>query len=335
MDFIEKSFLQIPIEQLKKSNRITLKWIEKEIKQTQVYNKDRLKKLKNKLDSTTQEEITNSDIVDQRIQHLDGISNNNELELNTRLNRWLVDYFVYLKCYQSAQFLMENANLSSLCDVELFKELQLITQKLENQNCDLLLKWCSDNRSLLKKSKSTLEFKCRQQEYVHLIKKKQIMQAIDYAREHFSSFASDHQQDIYLLMGLLTTQLKTNCLVYKNLLDEKQWDKLVAQFQTDFANIHGLTQHPILILSLQAGLAALKTNSCHPDKHPHCPVCTKDLFEFSKKLPSSHVTNTVLRCPITGAIMNEHNLPMVLPSGFVMSEQVLISHIGLSRNAKS
>ena len=319
---LQSSFLKVPIEQLKKANRISLKWIEKEIKQPQSYSKDRLKKLKVKLQQTTQDELFQASIVEKRINHLEGVERRNPHDLHIRLNRWLVDYFVYLKSYQSAADLMKSADLMSLCDVDLFKELQQITQQLEQQDCKLLLSWCSENRALLKKAKSGLEFKCRQQEYVHFIKNGKTMDAINYAREHFTAFAADNQQDIYHLMGLLTTKLDTNCLLYKRLLNESQWETLINQFQADFANIHGLTQHPILILALQAGLAALKTHSCHPDKHPHCPVCTADLFKFSEKLPSALLTNTCLRCSVTGTVMNEHNLPMVLPTGFVISEMV-------------
>eukprot|EP00835_Amoeboradix_gromovi_P003315 NODE_214_length_14327_cov_0.392325.p4 type:complete len:350 gc:universal NODE_214_length_14327_cov_0.392325:4383-3334(-) len=331
---LQNSFLKVPIELLKKANRLTLKWVEKEIKQPQTYNKDRLKKLKSKLLQTSQDELLQASIVEKRINHLAGVEKQDQYELHTRLNRWLVDYFVYLKSYQSAHDLMQKSDLTNLCDVNLFKELQNITQKLEQHDCTLLLAWCFENRALLKKNKSGLEFRCRQQEYVHIIKSNRTMDAIAYAREHFTAFANDNQQDIYHLMGLLTTKLDTKCSIYYKFLDNSQWDTLITQFQADFASIHGLTQHPILILSLQAGLAALKTQTCHPDKHPHCPVCTPDLHSFSEKLPFSHRTNTCLRCPISGTVMNEHNLPMVLPSGFVVSEMVILFNQGMYRNDK-
>ena len=325
---LQCSFLKLPTEQLKRNNRITLKWIEKEIKTTQVYSSDRLKKLKAKLEQTTQDELLQASIVEKRVKHLEGIESNNILDLHTRLNRWLVDYLVYLKCYQSAQALMESENLFSLCDVELYKELQTITQELERRNCKLLLQWCTDNKASLKKSKSSIEFTCRQLEYIQLIKSKDIKNAIEYARQHFTLFANEHQQEIYNLMGLLTTKLDTKCPTYKKLLSDSQWDSLIYQFQTDFATIAGLTEHPILILAIQAGLSALKTKGCHPDKHPHCPCCTTDLYQFSKKLPYSHRTNTCLRCPVTGLVINEDNQPLVLPSGFVISESVVYFYLG-------
>ena len=329
-DFIETSFLKVPIDQLKRSNKITLKWIEKEIKLPSKYDKERLSKLKSKLNDTIKDEMQNADIVNERINHLNEVDNENPSAMHVRLNRWLVDYFVYLKCYESANALMNNSGIERLCDVHLFKELQSITQCISDKQCHSLLKWCQDHKSLLKKMNSSLEFQCRTLEYVQLIKTDQLAPAIAYAQAHFPPFSQEYQEDIYVLLGLLTTQLDTTCKAYAALLHDNRWDNLTTRFQSDFATIHGLTQYPILMMSLQAGLAAMKTRSCQPNKHPHCPCCRPNLYEFASQLPHSHVTNTSLRCPITSDPIDENNSPMVLPSGYVLSSIVILTYVGLS-----
>ncbi len=89
--------------------------------------------------------------------------------------------------------------------------------------------------------------------------------------------------------------------------------------------MHMLTPQPLLKTTLQAGLSSLKTPHCYKrdhEKNLKCPVCMEQYGLLAQGLPNAHYMNSVLVCRLSGGIMDERNMPMVLPNGFVYSEKV-------------
>ncbi len=103
----------------------------------------------------------------------------------------------------------------------------------------------------------------------------------------------------------------------------------------------------MFVISLQAGLSALKTHMCYqPDnQNIHCPVCSKSsasssslnntmttsatvgggggvIGKLAENLPMAHHVNSCIVCRVNGTIMNEDNPPLVLPNGMVYSTMV-------------
>jgi macrophage erythroblast attacher len=108
------------------------------------------------------------------------------------------------------------------------------------------------------------------------------------------------------------------------LFDESRWDFLVKQFQLDIFSLNNLTKEPMLHLTMQAGLTALKTHLCYEteSKNVNCPVCQSTFGILSKKLPNSHHVNSSLVCRLSGKIMDESNPPLVLPNGYCYATNV-------------
>lgn len=112
---------------------------------------------------------------------------------------------------------------------------------------------------------------------------------------------------------------------YQSLYDPARWDELVAQFRRDNYKLCSLTSEPLLSITLQAGLSALKTPQCYQaeNRNVHCPVCDTDtLGKLASGLPLSHHVNSTIVCRMSGKIINENNPPMLLPNGRVYSLQV-------------
>ena len=59
------------------------------------------------------------------------------------------------------------------------------------------------------------------------------------------------------------------------------------------------------------------------EQNLQCPVCSTLFNELASALPYSHSSQSYLICRISGEPMNEHNLPMSLPNGYVYGEQVM------------
>ena len=90
--------------------------------------------------------------------------------------------------------------------------------------------------------------------------------------------------------------------------------------------LNSLTKHSLLQMSLEAGLSSLKTPQCAVllDKNIDCPVCNAKTFgAVAEKLPIAHHVNSCLVCRVSGKMMDADNPPLVLPNGYVYSQQVL------------
>ena len=106
------------------------------------------------------------------------------------------------------------------------------------------------------------------------------------------------------------------------------------QFRADNFALNSLTSQPLLSVTLQAGLSALKTPMCYQpeNKNINCPVCSDTLGELAEKLPLSHHVNSTIVCRLSGEIMDEDNPPMALQNGYVYSHKVFIVVIRKKRN---
>jgi macrophage erythroblast attacher len=51
-------------------------------------------------------------------------------------------------------------------------------------------------------------------------------------------------------------------------------------------------------------------------------VCQEPLNQLAERLPHAHCSQSRLICRLSGLPLNEHNLPMMLPNGYVYGEQV-------------
>ena len=65
-----------------------------------------------------------------------------------------------------------------LVDTEIFLVCQRVEEALRDHNTSLCLVWCHDNRSKLRRMKSTLEFQVRLQDFIELIRQDKRMEAI-------------------------------------------------------------------------------------------------------------------------------------------------------------
>ena len=120
----------------------------------------------------------------------------------------------------------------------------------------------------------------------------------------------------------------------------KRWDELITQFRQENLSLYQLNSSSVLSVSLQAGLAALKTpyayitsllqyllfhhSHCYkPEElNTQCPVCSEVFNQLATPLPFSHSSQSYLICRLSGQPMDEHNPPMLLPNGYVYGEHV-------------
>eukprot|EP00842_Homolaphlyctis_polyrhiza_P005400 jgi/Hompol1/5861/HPOL_001115-RA len=351
---LEQPLIRVPLEQLKKAFRTSQKYIEKEMTtlSTQMdaamakaptkpeeaiaildTTLTKLQNLKRKLAETKVEEDLYANRTRIRIDHLAEMMQIPSLETESytrwskiRLSRILVDYMLRQGLIESATMLAKSANIEELVDIELFTQSRKIEDSLAQKSCTECLQWCNENKSNLKKIKSTLEFNLRLQEYIELVRSRSLAQAITYARKYLTPWSETHMREIQQAMGLLAFNPSTDCGSYRMLYSPSRWNQLIDQFLSDNYTLSCLTLEPLLHTTLQAGLSALKTTTCYQaaTKNINCPVCDSDTFGYlAEKLPCSHHVNSCIVCRMSGKIMDADNPPLVLPNGHVYSSLAL------------
>jgi len=300
----------------------------------------------------------------RRLDHLkdgckfDEEGDNNDMQLDTtsdiqqkqwrklRLDRFLVEHFLRSGFYDTAIKLSKQSGLEDLTDIDVYLAAKEVEESLSKGDSSKCLAWCHDNKSKLRKLKSSLEFNVRLQEYIEFVRKGEKAEAVKYARKHLSTDQPEHLDLVKHVMGLLAFPVDTQLEPYKQLLDPNGWKQLIHLFRTENYKLHQLSNQSVLSVCLQAGLASLKTHYCiepsnqifshiqdkrmmrsipeERERNIECPVCDSSLNILADGLPYSHCSQSRLVCFMSGRPLNEHNVPLMLPNGFVYGEQALL-----------
>eukprot|EP00013_Stygamoeba_regulata_P007423 CAMPEP_0177633696 /NCGR_PEP_ID=MMETSP0447-20121125/2975_1 /TAXON_ID=0 /ORGANISM="Stygamoeba regulata, Strain BSH-02190019" /LENGTH=473 /DNA_ID=CAMNT_0019135373 /DNA_START=108 /DNA_END=1529 /DNA_ORIENTATION=+ len=359
------------------------------VKALQQYSSS-LSKLASKLSSLQEHDIGIIDEIHSRLIHLDEVdpANPNALlssaststatssELSStadnslslqrweeiRLQRLLVEYMYRDGCHRSAALLAKEVNIENLVDSTVYAHARTVISALEQHSCSSALHWCAAHRSNLRKLENDLEFELRSQEYIELVRKNSVAEAIAYARQHLSPHSASRLSSLVRLFGLLAFA-RSNALShsdpshpYQDLFSDERYIRLISLFQIANYRVHGLALDPQLSIFVRAGLSALKTPDCasgtthnkrqqqkreddeegrgggsvRGEEEPserslnqNCPVCSKQLGLVAEDLPLAFKQNSSLVCRITGRIMDVHNPPLVLPNGNAYSTEAI------------
>ncbi|EGN92895.1 hypothetical protein SERLA73DRAFT_190495 [Serpula lacrymans var. lacrymans S7.3] len=352
----EQPFARVPYENYRKVFRASQKNIERELGNVQASANDlsrreksgdstprdasktvegmigRVENLKRKL-SELQDTAGKPtlDVTRERLHHLavvEALQSTSEPEFSrwadTRLDRWLVDWALRSGKEKTARKLAEEKSIETLVDIDLFADIHRIEEALSRHSCTEALSWCSENKTALRKIKSTLEFELRLQEYIELARARKSSDAIIYSKKHLIAWQETHMKQILQASALLAMPPTTSCGQYRRLYDPSRWTSLIQAFRLAIYNLNSLPTEPLLNLALYSGLASLKLPTCyHSTKNIDCPVCDADIGLLSKEVPFSHHLNSTIVCRLSGKIMDEDNMPMAFPNGYVYSREAL------------
>ncbi|KIL00322.1 hypothetical protein PAXRUDRAFT_821780 [Paxillus rubicundulus Ve08.2h10] len=243
---------------------------------------------------------------------------------DTRLDRWLVDWTLRVGREKTARKLAQERGIETLVDIDLFMDIHRIERALCQHSCTEAIAWCSENKTALRKIKSTLEFELRLQEYIELARTRKTQEAIAYSKKHLILWQETHLQQIMQASALLAVQPSTTCGQYRRLYDASRWTSLIQAFRLAIYTLNSLPTEPLLHLALYAGLASLKLPACYdPPHNVDCPVCDPSIRTLAGEVPYSHHANSTIVCRLSGRIMDEDNMPMAFPDGHVYSREAL------------
>ncbi|XP_075239370.1 E3 ubiquitin-protein transferase MAEA-like [Convolutriloba macropyga] len=247
----------------------------------------------------------------------------------TRINRLVAEYFLMNGYYESARLLIEATDIGKLTNVEVFATARTVESALRNKNSSPCLAWCAENKSKLKKIRSTLEFNLHKQGFVELVRMDMKIEALAYAKDYILNAMTDHNQykELEELSGILA-YLPENFMSspYRKFFEEERWNDLAEQFKADNYKVHCINSTPLFAQLFNTGLCAIRTSSCYKngEANANCPTCDPFLKEIARGLPTGTLSQSRVICRITGEIMNEHNPPLMLPNGHAYSTEALL-----------
>jgi len=304
---------------------------------------ERLVQMQDKVNESVQEELESVGFCKRRVDHLmdgvkaaaaaassgggTGVGGNEMAEWKkTRLNRMLVEHFLRSGHYDSAVTLARSAGIEDLTNISLFLVAKEVEDTLNQKDISRCLAWCHDNKSKLRKMKSTLEFNVRLQEFIELIKADQRLEAVKHARKYLAIEDAEQLAKVQKACALLAYPKESHMHPYREMYSDSKWQELIEQFRAENYRLYQLSNQSVFTVALQAGLSALKTPLCYRpvnDRNYECPVCQTPLNELAAPLPFAHCSQSRLICSMSGKPMNEHNHPLMLPNGYVYGQQAL------------
>lgn len=295
---------------------------------------EKLQVLKRKSEESITEELSAGYVCKRRLDHIKNFmplpSPNLELQLaatnqwkQTRLDRMLIEHFLRLGYYESAEQLALRSGIRDLTNLDIFQVSREVEAELGEHRTGKFTAWCNENKTKLRKINSTIEFQLRVQEFVELIRLERRMDAVKHAQRYFGDFP-EQLAEIRQYMALLAFPAATKLEPYKTLFDPNRWQALILNFRNENYRLFQLAAQSVLAVTVQAGLSALKTPQCYAatetQRNVNCPVCQPLFNEVANHLPFSHFAQSRLMCRVTGKPLNEHNLPMMLPNGQILGQ---------------
>lgn len=180
---------------------------------------ERLQVLKRKADESISDELSAVQACKRRLDHVrQAMMNSIPKDLHpaystewkqTRLDRMIIEHFLRLGYYETAECLAVRKDIRELTNLDIFKTTRDVEEDLRQHRTSKCIAWCNDNKSKLRKINSTIEFQLRVQEFVELIRSDRRMDAVKHARKYLSPFEADQLKEIRQCMALLAFPLNT------------------------------------------------------------------------------------------------------------------------------
>ncbi|XP_013142487.1 PREDICTED: macrophage erythroblast attacher [Papilio polytes] len=210
---------------------------------------EKLTTMKRKASEAINEEVQAAYVCKKRLDHLkeqaealqDPVAAQTSLNQwrKVRLDRMLVDYFLRNGYYDSATKLADAKDLRDLTNVDIYQAAAQVERELAARRTARGLQWCADNKSKLRKINSTMEFNIRIQEFIELVRAERRLEAVRYAKKHFSSYEEGQLRDIQHCMGMLAFPSDTGNYIthYASTVKHNYGEKALKEMMKEHGSI--------------------------------------------------------------------------------------------------
>ena len=184
------------------------------------------------------------------------------------------------------------------------------------------MEWIQDHADALKLSGSPFPFHVVKMRFLQLALTS-VMDAIQFSKQHFPTFASSNFKEIQKLMGSLAFLKRLEKSPYEGFQDERMWDSLADSFVRESCALLGLSSEMPLSVCIKAGTLAL------PKLLKLSAVMARSADWTLKAAPpldvdlGDHLYHSVFVCPVSREVASADNPPMMMQCGHVLCEHSL------------
>lgn len=257
-----------------------------------------------------------------------------------KMKNLILDFLLREKYIDTASNFIKEEKLSHSVEFSIYQEILNILECVKNKSLSEALIWCNNNKSKLSKINSNIKFKILKNQLCDMIvqannknknlestgSSKELLDCIKFARENFNISELSKEETTELEQILIYLISNKNEEISCN----KMLEELIINIKNTFFNLYSFKSHSSLEILFQSGLIALKTCKCNFDKNVknlNCPLCSENIFNFAKKLPSIHQQNSTLLCRKTKQIIDEKNYPLSTNQGYFYCVDSILNEI--------
>jgi len=224
--------------------------------------------------------------------------------------------------FSAGDMLSQDAALGFTHESKLpLKKLHDILAALQGGDLTPAITWATVHRTVLQRRRSSLEFALHRQQFTHLLRGGDSRAALQYARAHFSSLSTEHQQEAQQLMGALIYVKNIAESPYASLLDPSHGADLRELFLREACAVMGLCAESPLHLTVLAGCMAfpalLRFASLMQSKGVEWSRVGAEMQAEVELGPQFHF-HSVFVCPVSREQSTPENPPVLLPCGHVI-----------------
>jgi len=231
-----------------------------------------------------------------------------------------------------AETLLEESSVVLPPDLKsIFTDLHDILQGLRNQDISLALEWARHNRDFLNAHNSPLEFYLHRSQYLQLLLSpipSNCVAAIGYAKTYLQPFYEEHTAEFLRLMGCIyyLPLSKLQSSQYADLASPSVHSELETLFAKEYCASHGMSrQVPLRVVGDIGGGGALarieKGKKVMRDRKSDWSHVEELPIEIP--LPPEHRYHSVFACHVSKERSTEHDPPMMMTCGHVISKDSL------------
>ncbi|CAI9763581.1 unnamed protein product [Fraxinus pennsylvanica] len=256
---------------------------------------------------------------------------NIDFDIHT-VNQIIADHF-----YREGQFILGDCFVDESREPEAaakkspFLEMYQILEAMRSQNLEPALQWAATNQEKLEQNGSDIELKLHRLQFVEILQKRSLDEALKYARAFLAPFAASHIAEIQKLMACLLWAGRLDSSPYAELLSPMNWDKLAEELTQQFCHLIGQSYESPLSVTIAAGVQGLPTLL----KLMNVMTGKKKEWQSMKQLPvpvdldTEFQFHSIFVCPVSRDQASEENPPMLLSCGHVLCKQSITK---LSKN---
>lgn len=253
-------------------------------------------------------------------------------EKSVILNQAIVEHFLRQGMLEIADQLIQEADLQIPDEKKNpFTELNMILDALKRKDLAPALEWASRNREKLYAQNSSVEFKLHRLQFIEYLLQGKSKQSdlIRYAREKLNPIAHRYEREVQSLMGsLLYLKSGLQNTAYQHFLDGSNWGEICDVFTRDACSLLGLSVESPLAVSFDAGTVALPAllniKQVMQQRQVTNVWSSKDELPIEIDLGRKAHFHSIFACPILRQQSSDHNPPMRLVCGHVISRDALM-----------